>query len=474
MSGVLNFFNESFFVYYLTSNLIYLGLLITALVATVKHQFRLAEMRIDPLYDSPFTPPITILCPARNEEKSIVESVRALLDLKYPELEIIVINDGSSDRTLDRLIEEFSLVPVEMLYIQQIRSAALKHLYTSATETGLLVIDKISGGSKADAINAGINAATSPYICIIDADSILEGDALFRIMSRVFTDSTNVVAIGGIVRVLNGSTVERGRVTEIRLPKRPIEILQVIEYLRAFLIGREGWASFGMLPIISGAFGVFRTDVVRRVGGYRADSVGEDLDLVVRMQRDLLERGVEHRVVFVPDPTCWTEVPSDLRTLSRQRSRWQKGLIDVLCVNSDMLFRRRYGLMGCLMLPYLWAFELLEPAIELLGYASMIIAACLGVLGADFFFKFLLFGYAFATMISVGSVLLEELTYRRYTDWSEVAKLLVYCTLEHFPYRQLHMIWRLQGIWQYLRGDLHWREMRRVGFQPTSETGEHV
>jgi cellulose synthase/poly-beta-1,6-N-acetylglucosamine synthase-like glycosyltransferase len=268
------------------------------------------------------------------------------------------------------------------------------------------------------------------------------------------------------VRVVNGSVVRDGRVTEVKLPSKPIEIIQVVEYLRAFLIGREGWAHFGVLPIISGAFGVFRTDLVRRIGGYRSEAVGEDLDLVVRLQRDLLERGESYSVVFVPDPTCWTEVPSDLRSLARQRARWQKGLLDVLWPNRDMLFRRRFGRMGWLMLPYLWLFELIEPVIELLGYASMIVAACLGVLGFPFFLKFLLFGYAFATMISIGGVLLEELTVRRYSRWSEVGTMLVYCFLEHFPYRQVHMIWRLQGMWQYIRGDLVWREMRRKGFEP--------
>jgi cellulose synthase/poly-beta-1,6-N-acetylglucosamine synthase-like glycosyltransferase len=462
---VLNFFNNTLFFYYVTSNLVYLLLLVMALFATAKHQFRLSSIRLDPLKISPFTPPISVICPARNEEATIVQSVRALLDLDYPCLEVIVVNDGSTDKTLEKMRAAYDLYPIEILYIQHAQSAPVRQLFGSRKEPGLLVVDKVSGGSKADATNAGLNAATSPYVCVVDADSILEEDALFRIMSRVFSDTASVVAIGGIIRVVNGSVVEGGRVTEVKLPRKPVEIIQVVEYLRAFLIGREGWASLGMLPIISGAFGVFRSDLVRRIGGYRSKAVGEDLDLVVRLQRDLLERDEPYSVVFVPDPTCWTEVPSDIRSLARQRARWQKGLLDVLWPNRDMLFRRRYGLMGSVMLPYLWTFEFIEPVIELLGYASMIVAAMMGVLSLSFFVKFLLFGYAFATMISVGAVLLEELTSRRYARWTEVAKILVYCFLEHFPYRQMHMVWRLQGIWQYLRGDLVWREMRRAGFQ---------
>ncbi len=243
------------------------------------------------------------------------------------------------------------------------------------------------------------------------------------------------MAVGGIVRVLNGCSVEHGRLRQVKLPKRPIEVLQVIEYLRAFLIGREAWSHYNALPIISGAFGMFRTDLVRQVGGFRAKAVGEDFDLVVRMHRYLQEQGRGYHINFIPDPTCWTEVPSDLRSLARQRARWHKGLLDGLWPNRDMLFRRRYGRVGSFVLPYMWIFELLEPVVEVVGYSSIIAAAVLGLRSRQFFVLFLVFGYAFATLISIGAVLLEEMTYRRYNDWRELARLLVYCLLEHFPYR---------------------------------------
>jgi cellulose synthase/poly-beta-1,6-N-acetylglucosamine synthase-like glycosyltransferase len=239
--------------------------------------------------------------------------------------------------------------------------------------------------------------------------------------------------------------------------------MQVIEYLRAFLVGREAWAGFNMLPIISGAFGVFQRDLVLQVGGFRTHAVGEDLDLVVRMHRRLREDHRPYHIDFIPDPTCWTEVPTDLKSLARQRARWHKGLIDTLWPNRDMLFRARYGRVGWLVLPYMWIFEFFAPIIEVGGYITIILALISGALSKSFFLEFLLFGYAFATLISIGSVLLEEMTFRRYSDWREVARLLVYCLFEHFPYRQLTMVWRLQGIWQYLRGDLQWRSMKRVG-----------
>jgi len=328
-----------------------------------------------------------------------------------------------------------------------------------------MVLDKDSAGSKSDAIKAGVNAATCPYICVVDADSVLEDDAMLRIMIPVLADPSRVVCVGGIVRVVNGSAIRNGRIERIRLPRKSIEIIQVIEYLRAFLVAREAWASANMLMIVSGAFGVFKTDLVRQLGGYRPHAIGEDFELVVRLHRYLLDKREKYRIAFLPDPVCWTEAPSDLKSLGRQRSRWQKGLLDGLWRHRQMLFRARYGRTGCLALPYLWFFELLAPLIESLGIASIIAAACVGILNRDFFVQFLLFGYAFATAISIGSVLQEELTYRRYNDWRDVARLLLYCFLEHFPYRQIQIYWRLQGMWQYLRGDNTWKTIKRTGLE---------
>ena len=467
MSRLLDLLNHAIFWYYLACNLSYLAMLIVALKTSAAHQRRLQSYRLDWFKASPLAPPITIIAPALNEEKSIRVAVRNLLELDYPQLEVIVVNDGSQDHTLDEMREEFRLRPVRAVYIPDAKCAPLRGLYRSELNPTLLVIDKESGGSKADAVNAGLNAATSPYICIVDSDSVLERDALLRIMVPIMSDPKRVVAVGGIIRVLNGSEIEGGHLKHVRLPRKSIEVIQVIEYLRAFLIGREAWGQGNMLTIISGAFGVFRTDLVRAVGGYRSSAIGEDFDLVTRLHRYLLEKGVDYHIPFVPDPMCWTEVPSDLQSLGRQRARWQKGLLDVLWPSRDMLFRPRYGRIGCFALPYLWLFELFAPVIEIAGIVTIVLAACLGVLSREFFLQFLLFGYAFATVISIGSVLLEEITYKRYNDWQDVVRLVSYCFLEHFPYRQLHMIWRLQGLWQYLRGDVTWKPLKRKGLAST-------
>ena len=468
MIRVLVLSNYALFWYYLICNFAYLAMLIIALRTSAMHQRRLESIRLNWIRESPMAPPNTVIAPAHNEEASIRVAVRNLLELDYPQLEIIVVNDGSEDGTLLEMQEEFNLRQVRVVYVPEAKSAPVRGLYRSEVDARLTVIDKEAGGSKADAVNAGLNAATSPYVCVVDSDSLLERDALLRIMVPILADPKRVIAVGGIIRVLNGSEIEGGQLRRVRLPRKSIEVIQVIEYLRAFLIGREAWAQGNMLMIISGAFGLFRTDLVRAVGGYRSRAIGEDFDLVARLHRHLREKGADYEIRFVPDPMCWTEVPSDLKSLGRQRARWQKGLLDVLWPNRDMLFRPRYGRIGCFALPYLWLFELFAPIVEIGGIAAIILAAWLGVLSREFFLQFLLFGFAFATMISIGSVLQEEITYKRYNDWKDVARLVSYCFFEHFPYRQLHMIWRLQGLWQYLRGDHVWRPMKRTGLSPTS------
>jgi cellulose synthase/poly-beta-1,6-N-acetylglucosamine synthase-like glycosyltransferase len=460
--------NHTLFWYYLASNVIYLVTLLVALKTSAAHQRKLESHRLNWIADTPLVPPITLIAPAHNEEGSIRVAVRNLLELDYPELEIIVVNDGSADRTLEEMREEFCLRPVRAIYVPTLESARVRGLYRSGVDARLLIVDKEPAGSKADAVNAGLNAASSPYVCIVDSDSVLERDALLRIMLPILSDPKRVVAVGGIIRVLNGSEITKGQLRRVRLPRKSIEVIQVIEYLRAFLIGREAWGQGNMLMIISGAFGVFRTDLVRAVGGYRPNAIGEDFDLVARLHRHLRDKGADYHIHFVPDPMCWTEVPSDLKSLGRQRARWQKGLMDVLLSTGAMLFRPRYGRIGFFALPYLWLFEFAAPVIELLGIVTIIVAAALGVLSRAFFLQFLLFGYAFATVISIGAVLQEEITYKRYNDWQDVVRLVSYCFFEHFPYRQMHMFWRLQGMWQYLRGNNDWAPLKRKGLQSAS------
>lgn len=461
MIQLLHWANEGLFLYYLAANTIYLTLLAAAIITAARHRLRLESLRMETLDRSPLTPPMTVLVPAHNEAATIVESVRALLHLRYPELQIIVVNDGSTDATLEQLASAYALRRSSILYVPQLATAAVRRLYVSEADERLLVVDKVSGGTKADAINAGLNAASSPFVAVIDADSVLEPDALLRLGADMFSSHTEVVATGGIVRVLNGTRVESGRIAEIRLPRRPCEILQVVEYLRAFLVARQAWGAMNMLPIISGAFGVFSRERMLRIGGFRRDALGEDFDLIVRMHRSLRDEGRPYAMPFVPEPTCWTQAPDNLRDLGRQRARWQQGLMDVLWRSRDMLFRRRYGRFGCLMLPYLWFFELAAPLIEALGLLLIAAAAFAGALSAGFLLRFALYGYAFATLISIGAVVQEEITSRRYASWHDVGRLLLFCFAEHFPYRQMNIWWRIRGMWNFSRGAARWETAER-------------
>ena len=472
MTETLQVFSYLLFLYYSVTNLAYLVLLFQSVMATLSHHRLLGTLFHKRLRASGLTPPISILVPARNEEKTIVESVRSLLALDYPEFEVIVANDGSTDNTLGELRKHFDLLATDILHVSEIPTSPVRQVYMSVKDHRLLVLDKQSCGRKADALNAALNAASSPFVCAIDADAILEKDALLRIMAPALTDPRRVVASCGIVRAANGSAIENGEVKQVRLPRSFLEGLQVLEYLRAFLIGRQGWARMNMLLIISGAFGVFRRDLCRRIGGFRSSAIGEDIDLVVRFHRRLLEENEDYRIAFVPDPVCWTEVPSNLKALARQRARWQNGLADVLWQNRKMLLNPRYGRVGLIALPYQWLFELFAPVMEVCGWMSMIAATVLGLLSASFFVAFVLLGYLLGTFVSIGSVLLEEMVYHRYNDWRDLTRLVGYCFLEHFPYRQMNTVWRLKGLWQFVTGRNAWQLIERVGFEKQPQAAE--
>ncbi len=467
MAAIVQWVNTLLFFYYLACNLIYLRLLVAAIKASINQNRRQKTAWLDRVRQSPLTPPISLLVPAHNEEGSIVESLRSLLALDYPEFEVIVTNDGSKDGTLDQLTRHFQLTRSDCLYLPQIETKPVRGIYLSRSERRLIVVDKEAAGSKADAINAAMNLASKPYVCVVDADGILESDGLLRIMAPVVNDPDHVVAAGGIVRVINGSRVKNGSVSNVRLPWGFLEMMQVEEYLRAFLIGREGWNSFNMLLIISGAFGVFRTDLCKQIGGFRRGAIGEDLDLVVRMHRHLREQNQKYRIHFVADPVCWTEVPFTFKSLGNQRARWHKGLIECLWHNRCMLLNKRYGRIGLVAIPYMWLFEFLAPGLEFVGWVSIAVAAWMGLLSREFFIQFLLFGYVFSTLISIGSVLIEEMTYKRYNNWRDLGRLICFCFLEHFPYRQIHTLWRLRGFWDYLRGNHTWMPIERIGLGPS-------
>ena len=452
-------------IYFFAVNGWYLILLISAFLELQRHMLLIRNESRHFLLSSPLTPTISILAPAFNEESTIEVSLRALLALHYPKLEVIVVSDGSTDRTVQVLVERFDLVAVKPMYEVRLKTKPVRELYRSATYPGLVVVDKENGG-KADALNVGLSFAKSELVCAMDADTLIEADGLQR-MVRPFIHERGIIAAGGTIRVVNGSDVRFGRVVKTRVPGNMLAGLQAVEYLRAFLFGRLGWNRLGGNLIISGAFGLFRREPVLLAGGYRHDTVGEDMELVLRLKRLSYETGFPGHIAFVPDPVAWTEVPESARILGRQRDRWHRGLADVLWRHRGMLFNPRYGVTGMLVFPYYVFVELLAPVIEAFGLVSLAVALILGVVDWSFAALFFLTAYGLGTALTAFTLILEDLSFHRYETFRDRTLLLVWALLENLGYRQMTVYWRLRGLWKFLRGRKEWGAMERKGFRKT-------
>ncbi len=451
-------------VYFLVVNGWYMLLLVSSLIEMRRHMLLIADEARHLLLSSTLSPTISILAPAFNEEATIEISLRALLALQYPNLEVIVISDGSKDRTVQVLLERFDLVPVKTIYEQRIKTKPVVALYRSSTYPALVVVDKENGG-KADALNVGLSFAKGELVCAMDADTLIEADGLQR-MVRPFLYATDVVATGGTIRVVNGSEVKFGRVVKTRVPTNALAGMQVVEYLRAFLFGRLGWNRLGGNIIISGAFGLFRREQVLSAGGYLHDTVGEDMELVLRLKRLSYERGGPGKIAFVPDPVAWTEVPESLKVLGRQRDRWHRGLADVLWRHKRMLLNPRYGVTGLVVFPYYAFVELLAPVIEAAGLITLALGLIFGIIDWNFAALFYLTAYGLGTALTAFTLILEDLSFHRYETFRDRALLFWWALLENLGYRQMTVYWRLRGLWKFLRGRKDWGTMERKGFRP--------
>lgn len=409
-------------------------------------------------------PPIAVLAPAFNEEVTIVESVNSLLALHYPEFEVIVINDGSKDGTLQRLIDHFGVVSVDRYHDLTVAHQPIRGLYANPRLPRLLVVDKENGG-KSDALNAGINVARAPLFCSIDADSLLESDALLRTVRPFVEEPDKMVAVGGTIRLANGSRIASGRVENVRLPHNFLALVQIVEYLRAFLMARLALSRMQALTVISGAFGLFRRRLALEVGGYSHETVGEDMELVIKLHRHMRDLKRPYRIEFIPDPVCWTEAPEDLAVLGRQRARWQRGTLETFAKHKDMLFNPRYGRIGFIGFGQVLVVDVLGPLVEVAGYILVPLLWAVGLLSIEYLLAFLAITFTFGIFISVATLILEEVELRRFPLASDLAILTLVSVLENFGYRQLSNFWRLRGMWQYLRKQKGWGQMTRKGFQ---------
>lgn len=466
MSGLNNFLIQGewlILVYFVGVNSFYAVLLVSSALELRRYRLQSWQEDYSQLLSSPVAPRISILAPAYNEAATVTQSVKALLTLRYPNLEVVLINDGSSDGTMDVLRRDFDLVAVHPIYHRVVGHQPLVGYFRSRSNPSLVVVDKVNGG-KADALNAGMNIAAGELACAIDADTIVEPDALLRMVQPFLVDD-RVVGTGGTIRVANSAVIKSGHVVEARVPRRPLIGIQVTEYLRAFFVGRLGWNRLGGNLIISGAFGLFRRDAVLAAGGYMEGTVGEDMELVVRLRRLGHDHGLPSRIVFVPDPVAWTEVPSTLGALGRQRDRWHRGLSDVLWRNRGLFLNPKYGPLGLVVFPSFVLVELLAPVVEALGLIGLAVGIGTGSVAWEFAFLFFLVAYGYAMVLDVLTLLLEELSYRRYQRLGDRLLLLVWAAMGAIGYRQMTVYWRLRGIWKFLRGRTDWGHMARTGFR---------
>ena len=450
-----------FFAYFICINVTYLALNYISMFGIIRHMHEHGTRFMWKNF-SAYQPPVSIIVPAYNEERTIVSSVRSLLRLGYPDFEIVVVNDGSTDGTLDAVVRAFGMAEFPEAYRRRLKTAPVHKIYASPDFPRVRLIDKQNGG-KADALNAGINCARFPLFCVVDADCILQQDSLARVVQPFLEDSTTVAA-GGVIRVVNGCQVKDGFLTNVDLSRKMLPLVQTVEYLRAFLFGRLGWSPMNALLIISGAFGVFYKERVIAAGGYQGDTVGEDMELVVRLHRQLRQEQRPYRITFVPDPICWTEAPEDFRSLRHQRMRWQQGLAESLVPNWRMMFQRRGGAVGWLAFPFMLFFECVGPLIEVLGYASMIILGLAGQLSPEAFGVFLFASVGLGVLLSTNALVLEELSFHLYPRPSQQLKLFLVAIFENFGYRQLTSLWRFMGLVRWLsglRGRSRWGKIRR-------------
>ena len=450
--------------YYFLINTVYLIVLFLSILQINRMKKHRYTFDLDQAFKFRLLPPVSIILPAYNEEKTIVESVTSLLFIKYPNYELLVVNDGSKDNTLQVLIDSFNLIKTDYVYRCSIDTEEVRGIYISKEYRSLVVIDKGNGG-KADALNAGINISRYPYFCAIDADSILGEDALARLIIPFVHDPLRTTAVGGIVKAANGAHIEKGRLLRERLPKNPLVIFQTIEYARSFLMGRMGLSVINSLLIISGALGLFRKEDVLKVAGYKRKSLGEDMLLVVSLHKQKLRERKPYRICFLHDSVCWTEIPSDLKTLKKQRVRWQMGLLESITENRDMFLNPRYGVVGLFSIPFYFFSEIIPPFLEFIGYVVIGLGLYMKALTPTNILYFFLVSWVYSTVHSFVGLAMEHFVVGTTLKFHHFLFKLLVSLFENLFYRQINLIYRITGVFKFFTKKREWGEMERRGFK---------
>lgn len=459
---LMKFFSGAIIFYMMIVIVTYGSMLILAFIQ-LRKQYLIDKKEMDEDDIDAFnSKPVSIIVPAYNEEAGIIDSIHSILSLRYPQTELIIVNDGSTDNTQMKVIEQFRMKQVQRSIFDHIPTKPVRNFYQSEIHPNLWLIEKENGG-KADALNVGINASRYPYFCTIDADSILEENSLLRVMNPIIKSNEEVIAAGGTIRIANGLDVQLGAVFQTDLSKNVLAVMQVVEYLRAFFMGRIALSTFNLILIVSGAFSVFSKKWVIEVGGYSTDMIGEDMELVVKLHRRLKEEKVKKRIQFVPDPVCWTETPQHFSTLRNQRKRWHRGLIESLWKHKKMTLNPKYGAIGMVSFPYFWFVECLGPLIELGGYVYIVIAFFMGDIYYEFAMLLILLFVLYGVLFSVATILLEAWSTNTYPKSKDLIRLIFISLTEMFWYRPITLFYKCEGFITFLLGRKEWGIMQRVG-----------
>lgn len=464
---MVNFLNYFYLIYGLSVAVSYMVLGALSIFALHKYFSKNLLVNYKEILNSEITLPISIIAPAYNESATINENVRSLLSLHYTKFEVIIVNDGSKDDTLSKLIESYSLVKVHCTYEKSIDTGQVRGIYKSVNKSWdkLWVVDKENGG-KADALNAGLNLARNNLVLCIDVDCMLDNDALVKMVKPFLEeDQRTIIASGGIIHIANSCKIEDGKIVKMEVPKNIFARIQVLEYLRAFLMGRMAWSKMDGLLIISGAFGLFRRDIILEVGGYNTATVGEDMELIVRMRRRMIESKRPYQVTFIPDSLCWTECPESTKILIRQRVRWTKGNMETLWTHRKLLFNPKYKVLGLLSFPYWLLYEWLAPIVEFSGLLYLLYLYAIDSVYWYFYLSLSAFIFAFAVTFTTLTLFIEEITYNKYERKRDILKLVAASFLEPLIFHPLIIYAAIRGNFQKLfNKKTTWGDMARKGF----------
>jgi len=464
---ILQIFHYLFFAYAFSAIVSYIVLSIISGKETIEYLKRNSFVNYKDILSSTMSPSITIIAPAFNESLNIIENVRSLLSNHYVNYNVVIVNDGSNDDSLEKLIKAYELEKVDYIINEKIKTQPLREgIFKSKNPAfeRLMVVDKENGG-KADAINMGLNISKSKYVACIDVDCLLLEDALQK-MIKPFLEVTDakVIATGGVIRIANSCVIRGGKLINVNFPKSLLVQSQILEYLRAFLLGRMAWSRLNGILVISGAFGVFDKEIAIAVGGYDTETVGEDMEIIVRMRRYMEEKGEKYKVSYIPDPLCWTEAPDNYKIFISQRNRWTRGTIETLKKHRKIGFNPKYGSFGLLSYPYWLIFERMAPIVETVGILYFIVLLILKEVRWEYALSFLVLAYLFSVLFSIIAIYSEELTFHQYKKKGTGYKLVLLSALEPFVLHPFILYAAVRGnIDYYFNKKKKWGEMQRKG-----------